>query len=74
MGADELIFPLRGKTVAKRPVGGKWGMINRAPFPCHPGRSVAESRDPGATAVRRPLGPGAPALRASGRDDKDFGR
>ncbi|ATC34324.1 hypothetical protein CA606_19385 [Caulobacter vibrioides] len=26
---------------------------------CHPGRSAAESRDPGATAVRRPLGPGS---------------
>ncbi|WP_454715424.1 hypothetical protein [Caulobacter segnis] len=26
---------------------------------CHPGRSEAESRDPGATAMRRPLGPGS---------------
>ncbi|WP_291876945.1 hypothetical protein [Caulobacter sp.] len=25
----------------------------------HPGRSAAESRDPGASAVRRPLGPGS---------------
>ncbi|WP_369825045.1 hypothetical protein [Caulobacter sp. B11] len=30
-----------------------------APNPCHPGRSAAESRDPGATAMRRPLGPGS---------------
>ncbi|WP_421738273.1 hypothetical protein [Caulobacter sp.] len=26
---------------------------------CHPGRSEAESRDPGAAAVRLPLGPGS---------------
>jgi hypothetical protein len=26
---------------------------------CHPGRSEAERRDPGATAMRRPLGPGS---------------
>ncbi|WP_369798223.1 hypothetical protein [Caulobacter sp. CCH9-E1] len=39
---------------------------------CHPGRSVAESRDPGGTAVRRPLGPGSAARkRASGRDDTE---
>ncbi|ATG88184.2 hypothetical protein CA606_20020 [Caulobacter vibrioides] len=37
---------------------------------CHPGRSAAESRDPGATALRRPLGPGS-ALRAV-RDDTVF--
>ncbi|MFY8142482.1 MAG: hypothetical protein ACOVMT_01195 [Caulobacter sp.] len=38
-------------------------------MPCHPGRSVAESRDPGAarTALRHPLGPGS-TLRAV-RDD-----
>ncbi|WP_420808269.1 hypothetical protein [Caulobacter flavus] len=28
-------------------------------FARHPGRSEAESRDPGATAVPRPLGPGS---------------
>ncbi|MGA0605612.1 hypothetical protein ACO2Q0_06390 [Phenylobacterium sp. VNQ135] len=27
----------------------------------HPGRSEAESRDPGGSAVRRPLGPGSPS-------------
>ncbi|PHY13214.1 hypothetical protein CSW58_07275 [Caulobacter sp. B11] len=26
---------------------------------CHPGRSEAEHRDPGVTALRRPLGPGS---------------
>nr|WP_238537024.1 hypothetical protein [Caulobacter sp. AP07] len=26
---------------------------------CHPGRSEAESRDPGTAAMRRPLGPGS---------------
>ncbi|WP_421738275.1 hypothetical protein [Caulobacter sp.] len=38
------------------------------PKACHPGRSEAESRDPGADALRLPLGPGQP-LRGF-RDDK----
>ncbi|HEX3365157.1 hypothetical protein [Phenylobacterium sp.] len=37
---------------------------------CHPGRSAAESRDPGGCVVRSPLGPGS-ALRAV-RDDGIF--
>ena len=38
----------------------------------HPGRSKAESRDPGAkaTAIANPLGPGSAPLRGSGRDDE----
>nr|WP_233243273.1 MULTISPECIES: hypothetical protein [unclassified Caulobacter] len=35
---------------------------------CHPGRSAGESRDPGATAMRRPLGPGSTRF-ALDRDD-----
>ncbi|WP_304277640.1 hypothetical protein [Caulobacter segnis] len=36
-------------------------MTVKAQNPCHPGRSEAESRDPGQTAVRWPLGPGSAA-------------
>ncbi|MGH6908710.1 MAG: hypothetical protein ACREE0_08305 [Phenylobacterium sp.] len=35
---------------------------------CHPGRSAAESRDPGAFAMHWPLGPGSD-LRPSGMTD-----
>ncbi|WP_454758763.1 hypothetical protein [Caulobacter segnis] len=43
--------------------------ISPSTLACHPGRSEAESRDPGADAVRLPLGPGS-ALRAV-RDDTE---
>ncbi|PXA84917.1 hypothetical protein DMC25_16365 [Caulobacter sp. D4A] len=37
------------------------GAVPHTPNPRHPGRSEAESRDPGATAVHLPLGPGSAA-------------
>ena len=46
--------------------------VNRPTKPRHPGRSEAETRDPGADAQLERLGPGSTRLRRSGRDDGRF--